>query len=157
MRSGSTEYSAPLSRSTPSTVIVVVPAPPILAPIAARKAAHSLAGHQELLLALVSVALYAAICGNLQVRARALADRANQYIDERKPWLLAKDPQRHAEVVEVCTLGLNCFRSLVILLKPVLPALTAHAETFLGGRELCWQDLHEPLLDAVVRYPVTAG
>ncbi len=50
-----------------------------------------------------------------------LADRANQYIDERKPWALAKDPSRAAEVQAVCTDGINLFRVLTLYLKPVLP------------------------------------
>ena len=48
-------------------------------------------------------------------RIMALADRANQYIDEKKPWVLAKNPQAAAEVVGVCTLGLNLFRALIDL------------------------------------------
>ena len=81
-------------------------------------------------------------------RIMALADRANQYIDERKPWLLAKNAGAAAEVVGVCTLGLNLFRALIIYLKPILPALAARAERLLGGRELVWNDVAAPLLDA---------
>ena len=58
----------------------------------------------------------------------ALADDANLYIDEHKPWLLAKDPARAAEVQAVCTQGLNLFRVLTLYLKPVLPRLAAGAE-----------------------------
>ncbi|HSG66652.1 MAG TPA: methionine--tRNA ligase subunit beta, partial [Gammaproteobacteria bacterium] len=79
-------------------------------------------------------------------RIMALADRANQYIDERKPWLLAKDPANAAEVVAVCTLGLNLFRSLLIYLKPVIPEIAARAESFLGGSSLSWKDAQVPLL-----------
>ena len=64
----------------------------------------------------------------------ALADRANQYIDERKPWNLAKQAGAEAEVVAVCTLGLNLFRALIVYLKPIVPALAARAESFAGGR-----------------------
>jgi methionyl-tRNA synthetase len=53
----------------------------------------------------------------------ALADRANVYIDQHKPWLAAKDPARAAEVQAVCTQGLNLFRALMVYLKPVLPAM----------------------------------
>jgi methionyl-tRNA synthetase len=76
----------------------------------------------------------------------ALADRANQYIDERKPWLLAKDSAASAEVVAVCTVGLNLFRALIVYLKPIVPALAARAEQLLGGAELRWQDAAKPLL-----------
>ncbi len=76
----------------------------------------------------------------------ALADRANQYIDEKKPWVLAKNSQAAAEVVGVCTLGLNLFRALMIYLKPVLPALTERAEKLLAAGELRWSDVTAPLL-----------
>jgi methionyl-tRNA synthetase len=76
----------------------------------------------------------------------ALADRANQYIDERKPWILAKKPDADAEVVGVCTQGMNLFRALIVYLKPVVPALAARAETLLAGGELGWQDVARPLL-----------
>ena len=76
----------------------------------------------------------------------ALADRANQYIDERKPWNLAKQAGAEAEVVAVCTLGLNLFRALIVYLKPIVPALAARAEVLLAGGELRWHDAAVPLL-----------
>ena len=76
----------------------------------------------------------------------ALADRANQYIDERKPWILAKQAGAEAEVVAVCTLGLNLFRALIVYLKPIVPALAARAESLLAGGELRWHDAAIPLL-----------
>jgi len=76
----------------------------------------------------------------------ALADQANQYIDHHKPWVLAKDAGRQGEVQAVCTQGLNSFRSLVIMLKPVLPSLSAASEAFLGESELQWSDIQTPLL-----------
>jgi methionyl-tRNA synthetase len=75
-----------------------------------------------------------------------LADRANQYVDERKPWSLARDPARAAEVQAVCTDGLNLFRVLLVYLKPVLPALAERAEAFLGTSPLAWDDVARPLL-----------
>jgi methionyl-tRNA synthetase len=75
----------------------------------------------------------------------ALADRANQYIDERKPWVLAKRPGSEAEVVAVCTQGLNLFRALIVYLKPIVPALAARAEALLSGGELQWHDVATPL------------
>jgi methionyl-tRNA synthetase len=77
----------------------------------------------------------------------ALADRANQYIDEMQPWVTIKDENRQQEVQDVCTIGLNCFRQLVILLKPVLPKLAAQAEEFLNVGDLNWADLGNNLLD----------
>jgi methionyl-tRNA synthetase len=69
-----------------------------------------------------------------------LADRANEYIDERKPWELAKHPERAAELHAVCSVGLNLFRLLTLYLKPVLPGLAADVEGFLGLPPLRWQD-----------------
>ncbi len=77
----------------------------------------------------------------------ALADKANQFIDEHKPWILIKDEDKLDEVQRVCTAGINAFRSLCIYLKPVLPNLVAEAEAFLNTGELNWSDLQEPLLD----------
>jgi len=77
----------------------------------------------------------------------ALADRVNQYIDEKQPWVVIKDEARQAEVQDVCSIGLNAFRQLVILLKPVLPRLAAEAEAFLKVEDLAWADLGHDLLD----------
>jgi methionyl-tRNA synthetase len=79
-------------------------------------------------------------------RIMALADRANQYIDEHKPWILAKKAGSEAEVVGVCTQGLNFFRALIVYLKPVVPALAARAEALLAAGELTWHDVEKPLL-----------
>lgn len=76
----------------------------------------------------------------------ALADKANQFIDEHKPWVLIKDQDKLDEVQQVCTAGINAFRSLCIYLKPVLPNLVAQAEAFLNIEELTWDDLQQPLL-----------
>ncbi len=78
-------------------------------------------------------------------RIMGLADRANRYIDDRKPWQMAKDPENHADVVSVCTLGINLFRVLTIYLKPLVPTLAARAESFLGTGELSWRDAATPL------------
>lgn len=79
-------------------------------------------------------------------RIMALADRANQYIAEAKPWARAKDDTAKTEVVEVATLGLNLFRSLITLLKPVIPAVAERAEAFLAAGALDWTALEAPLL-----------
>ena len=76
----------------------------------------------------------------------ALADLANQYIDEHKPWLLAKDPARADEVQGVCTMGLNLFRVLMIYLAPVLPVMARKVEAFLGCGELTWAQAARPLI-----------
>lgn len=77
----------------------------------------------------------------------ALADLANQYIDENKPWVLIKDPDTKDQVQGVCTQGINMFRALLTYLKPVLPELTANAEVFLNAGELNWDSVQIPLLD----------
>jgi len=84
--------------------------------------------------------------GRAMREAMALADTANQYIDERKPWLAIKDSGRHEEVRAVCTLALNLFRVLIVYLKPVLPVMAARAEAFLGAGPLSWSELDAPLL-----------
>jgi|TARA_B110000971_G_scaffold197988_1_gene214252 methionyl-tRNA synthetase len=77
----------------------------------------------------------------------ALADKANQFIDEKQPWVIVKDIERQAEVHETCTIGINCFRQLIILLKPVLPKVAEQAEAFLNVDPLDWNDLDNDLLD----------
>lgn len=74
-----------------------------------------------------------------------LADKANQYIDEHKPWVLIKDETKLDEVQQVCTAGINAFRSLCILLKPVLPKLVEQAEQFMNIDELLWHDIENTL------------
>ena len=69
-----------------------------------------------------------------------LADLANQYVDERKPWELAKRTDGESELREVCSVALNLFRLLTIYLKPVLPQTAAQAEAFLGVAPLGWRD-----------------
>ena len=81
----------------------------------------------------------------------ALADEANRYIDERKPWVLAKQAGADAELHAVCTQGLNLFRVLAGALAPVLPALANAVETFLDAPLDAWTDLDAPLLDRRIR------
>lgn len=76
----------------------------------------------------------------------ALADQANQYVDEQKPWVLAKDPERAAEVQAICTQGVAMFRAIVAYLKPVLPQLASDAEQFLNAGELTWASVTQPPL-----------
>jgi methionyl-tRNA synthetase len=68
-----------------------------------------------------------------------LADLANQYINDRKPWELARQPDKAAELHLVCSTALTLFRDLARYLKPVLPALAAQVETFLAIAPLDWQ------------------
>jgi methionyl-tRNA synthetase len=75
----------------------------------------------------------------------ALADAANQYVDEEKPWELAKQPGSAQRLQQVCSLAINLFRLLTIYLKPVLPELAASAERFLNVAPLQWRHAGELL------------
>lgn len=80
----------------------------------------------------------------------SLSDKANQYIDEQKPWSLIKDPLKLKEVQAICSLGINLFRTLTIYLKPFLPETAKAVETFLNIKPLCWHDKETPLLHHVI-------
>lgn len=69
----------------------------------------------------------------------ALADAANEYIAAQAPWSLAKDSSKTQEVLDICTLGINCFRVLMTFLKPVLPVTAAASELFLNNN-LAWPE-----------------
>src|SRR5690606_38880692 len=60
----------------------------------------------------------------------ALADKANQYIDAKAPWVLVKDDSKQQEAHDVCSMGLNLFRVLMHYLKPVLPLMASETEAF---------------------------
>ncbi len=79
-------------------------------------------------------------------RIMGLADQANQYIDEQKPWIKARNADESDTVVGIATLGLNLFRSLMIYLKPVIPGVAERTEAFLGVEPLNWADVQTPLL-----------
>ena len=79
----------------------------------------------------------------------ALADRANQYIDDKKPWVLTKEEGREQDVQDACSVGINCFRVLMTYLKPVLPQMAQKSELFLG-LSLDWTALNAPLQGHVI-------
>lgn len=79
------------------------------------------------------------------------ADQVNQYIDTHKPWALAKDPDRLADVQLICTMGLNLFRLLITYLKPVLPRMAEASEHFLNCSPLTWESPKTPLLNHEIR------
>jgi methionyl-tRNA synthetase len=80
----------------------------------------------------------------------ALADRANQYIDLRKPWSVAKQAGAAGEVQSICTEGLNLFRVLMIYLQPVLPDMAAQAQRFFQERSWIWASAAKPLLGTAI-------
>lgn len=71
----------------------------------------------------------------------AAADKANQYINDKQPWVIAKEDKQSAELQAICSTGINAFRLLVCYLKPVLPALAEKAEQFLAVEAMTWADL----------------
>lgn len=76
----------------------------------------------------------------------ALADKANKYIDDKAPWVIAKEEGKDAELQAVCSMGLEMFRVLMSYLKPVMPQLAAKAESFLQT-ELRWDNIDTPLFN----------
>ena len=94
-----------------------------------QSAAHVIAAHYE-----------ARDYGRALRDIMGLADRANQYVADEKPWELAKQADGEARLHEVCTVALNCFRFLALYLKPVLPELARQIEAFLNVPSLVWSD-----------------
>ncbi len=80
----------------------------------------------------------------------ALADRANQYIDEQKPWVVAKEDGKDAQLQAICSDGLNLFRLLIGYLRPILPGTAQMAEAFLQIEPLSWKQLASPLTGHVI-------
>jgi methionyl-tRNA synthetase len=77
----------------------------------------------------------------------SLADKANQYIDEKAPWVVAKEEGRDQELQDICSMGINLFRVLIGYLRPILPGTAEAAEAFMQVDALSWDVLYEPLLD----------
>ncbi len=76
-----------------------------------------------------------------------LADLANQYIDEKRPWVVAKEAGREAELHAICSMGLNLFKVLIGYLRPILPGTAEKAEAFLKIAPQRWAEIGDPLLD----------
>ena len=74
-----------------------------------------------------------------------LADKVNAFVDENKPWDIAKAPEREADLQSVCSVTLEAFRMLSLYLKPVLPKVVAGGEAFLSVPPLNWNDINTPL------------
>lgn len=74
----------------------------------------------------------------------ALADKANQYVDEKAPWVVAKEEGKDQELQDICSVGINLFRVLITYLKPVMPELAARTEAFLN-QKLTWENISAPL------------
>jgi methionyl-tRNA synthetase len=74
-----------------------------------------------------------------------LADQVNAFVDENKPWDIAKDPERTADLQVICSVTLEAFRCLSLYLKPVLPQVAAGVERFLCLAPMAWSDINTPL------------
>lgn len=71
----------------------------------------------------------------------ALADKANQYINDKQPWVIAKSDPQSPELQAICSTGINAFRLLICYLKPVLPKMAQQSEEFLAIEPLQWGDI----------------
>jgi methionyl-tRNA synthetase len=76
----------------------------------------------------------------------ALADKANQYIDAQKPWLLIKQEENQQKTQDVCSVGLNLFLILMTYLKPIIPETARAVESFFDIAPLSWENRHHPLV-----------
>ena len=80
-----------------------------------------------------------------------LADSANQYIDQHKPWQMAKVEETKAQVQPICTTALNLFRLLVLYLQPILPSMSENALAFLNDKNLQWNQRNIPLTSHTIK------
>jgi methionyl-tRNA synthetase len=118
-----------------------------LAPaLADRPLYEEFAAAAEPIAALYEAREYAAAIREIMV----LADRANRYLDQHKPWALAKDPVRADEVRAIATQGVNLFRVLMSFLAPVLPHMARSAAAFLGAPFSDWSAIRNPLLGSAL-------
>ena len=76
-----------------------------------------------------------------------LADEANTYIADKAPWALAKEDGREQEVLDICSMGINLFRQLMVYLAPVVPAMAEQTASFLQLDSLDWNSREQWLLD----------
>ena len=74
----------------------------------------------------------------------ALADEANRYIDEKAPWVVAKQEGQDQALQDICSMGIHLFRILMTYLKPIVPALAERTEAFLNSK-LTWDSINQPL------------
>ncbi|MDF7670406.1 methionine--tRNA ligase [Orbaceae bacterium ESL0721] len=79
----------------------------------------------------------------------ALADDANRYIDEKAPWVVAKQEGQEQALQAICSMGINLFRILMIYLKPIVPSLAERTEAFLNS-PLEWNTIDKPLLNHTI-------
>lgn len=80
-----------------------------------------------------------------------LTDKANQYIDQHKPWHLVKNPETTNEAHDVCSIAINLFKILMTFLKPVLPQTAQKVEAFLACEALHWQNIGDALENHTIK------
>lgn len=88
--------------------------------------------------------------GRAMRRIMELADEANTYIADKQPWVLAKQEGREQEVLDICSVGINLFRQLMVYLAPVVPKTAHDAQAFLNLDSLDWQSRCEILEGHVI-------
>ena len=94
----------------------------------------------------IAAAYEAGDFGEAMRRIMALADRANEYVEQAAPWALKKDPAKALQLEQVCSVALNLFRQLCVYLAPVLPSFAEQAATLLATPITNWQDAQTPIV-----------
>lgn len=88
--------------------------------------------------------------GRAMRKVMELADEANTYIADKAPWVLAKEGGREQEVIDICSVGINLFRTLMVYLQPVVPAMAEQARVFLQVDNLRWESRQHVLEGHVI-------
>ena len=68
-----------------------------------------------------------------------LADQVNRFINDKKPWEIAKQQGKSHELHEVCSIGIALFARLIGYLAPVVPQLFARSQSFLNTELRNWE------------------
>ena len=76
-----------------------------------------------------------------------LADKANQYLDQEKPWIMIKNEEEKEDVQRVCSNALNMLLKLSIMLKPVMPDVADNVESFMNLSDLDWSNISDVIKD----------
>jgi methionyl-tRNA synthetase len=71
-----------------------------------------------------------------------LADQINEYVDQEKPWILAREDEHKDRLQQICSFILSAFKILTAYLKPILPSLAEQVEKFLDIEKLSWKDAY---------------
>ncbi|MGN1393570.1 MAG: methionine--tRNA ligase [Succinivibrionaceae bacterium] len=88
--------------------------------------------------------------GKLIREVMSLADIANKYVDDKAPWVVAKDPSRDNELQDICSTAINMYRILITYLSPILPNLTNKSADFLNT-DLSWDNIDKVLLETEIK------